>query len=295
MRIFAKHLLVNIFSLHNDLINFTYRHASYERFCINDPKPRIIHKATVRDRLLHHAIYRILYPAFDTTFIFNSFSCRKEKGTHKAFQRMIGIVRKVSHNYLFSCWALKCDIKKFFDSVNHQVLIDILKSRIDDNLLIDLLTKVIESFAVKPGKGMPLGNLTSQLFANVYLDPLDKFVKHKLRAKYYLRYADDFLLFNQGPNDLLNYLIEINSFLQSKLKLFLHPNKIILRKINWGIDFVGYVALPYHIRLRTKTKKRMFKKICEQNLSSYLGLLKHCNCWRLKNKLKKQILPFFLG
>lgn len=297
MRVFSQYLIYNILALHSDLNNFHYKHTNYLRFKIQDPKPRIIHKAHVRDRLLHHAIYRHLQPLFDKTFIFDSFSCRKEKGTHKAFYRAIQLTRKVSQNYSSSCFALKCDIRKFFDSVDHKVLIDLLKSRIDDKPLVGLLKEIIRSFEVKPGKGMPLGNLTSQLFANVYMDPLDKFVKHELRVKHYIRYADDFLLFSQDPSELLGYFIEINNFIKSKLKLSLHPNKIVLRKLNWGIDFVGYITLPYYSLPRKTTVKRIIKALVklaiqkpeevDAGLQSYLGYLKHVNAYKLTNRLKE--------
>lgn len=299
VRDFAQMLFPNVLLLHQELNNFSYRHASYEEFHINDPKPRIIHKATVRDRLLHHAVYRVLYPLFDQTFIFDSFSCRKMKGTHKAFKRLIFLSRKESKNYSNYCWVLKCDIKKFFHSIDHKVLIRILSQRIQDEQLLDLLKEIIESFEYSPGKGMPLGNLTSQLFANVYLDPLDKFIKHKLKAKHYIRYADDFLLFSQNPSELLGYLIEINRFLKAKIKLSLHPDKIILQKLHRGIDFVGYVALPHYSLPRQTTVKRIFKtlsrKISEEpgtvntSLQSYLGYLKHVNAHKLSGKLERMI------
>ena len=167
---------------------------------------------------------------FDRTFIYDSYSCRNNKGTHGAFKRVVQLSRQVSKNYTNSCWALKLDIRKFFDSVDHEILMNLLKARIADEQLLQLLQNIVSSFEFKLGKGIPLGNLTSQLFANIYLDPLDKFVKHQLRAKYYLRYADDFMLSDTNPDRLLGYLIEINRFLRDNLGLTLHPNKIILRK-----------------------------------------------------------------
>lgn len=279
--VFAQTLLYNVFSLHQDLSNFTYQHASYEEFRISDPKPRIIHKATVRDRLLHHAVYRVLYPLFDRTFVFDSYSCRKNKGTHKAFKRLEYFSRKISRNYTQPCYALKFDIKKFFDNIDHQVLLGLLTARIEDRKLLKLLENIIRSFQTFPGKGMPLGNLTSQLFANIYLDPVDKFIKHRFKIKYYLRYADDFLLVGDNSEELLNHFFAIKQFLKTELKLNVHPDKIYLRKLRWGIDFVGYVVLPYYSVLRTKTKRRMLKRINQKNLPSYLGLLRHCHDYKL--------------
>lgn len=295
MRIFAQNLFPNVLALHNDLINSTYRHASYEKFNITDPKPRIIHKAIVRDRLLHHAIYRILYPLFDRTFIFDSYSCRKEKGTHRGFKRLVELARKQSRNYSSSCRALKCDIRKFFHSIDHKILIELLSQRIADEKLMKLLTEIIKSFESSPGKGMPLGNLTSQLFANIYMDPLDKFVKHKMKAKYYLRYADDFMFLSENQETLRKHLKLIDAFLADRLKLSLHPDKCIFRKLNWGLDFVGYVSHPKFNLPRKTTVKRMFTHLKETkelkpdklkaSLQSYLGYLKHVDAKMLSGKL----------
>ncbi len=234
----------------------------------------------------------MLYEVFDKTFIFDSYSCRDEKGTHRAFQRLVTLARKVSRNYTTPCWAIKMDIKKFFDSVNHEILLELLTERIADQQLLSLLKQIIRSFEHMPGKGMPLGNLTSQLFSNVYMDPLDKFVKHKLEVKHYLRYADDFVILSRDPDYLLGCLVEINLFLKEKLKLHIHPNKVSLRKLSQGIDFVGYVALPHHELPRHRTAKRIIKKVktagaeeIEKSLPSYLGHLGHANSHKLRRKI----------
>lgn len=272
-----------------------YPETIYTQFRINDPKPRLISKASVECRLLHHAIYRILYPAFDKTFIFDSYSCRNGKGTHKAFERMTALARKVSLNYTHPCWALKFDIRKFFDTVDHIILFNLLSERIDDRELLHLLDSIIGSFAMSEGKGMPLGNLTSQLFANVYLDPLDKFIKHQLKAPHYLRYADDMILLGSDPYELMGYFIEINTFVKALLKLEVHPQKVSLRKLAWGIDFVGYNALPHYNLPRRKTVKRIFKQTTkkaienpenlESTLASYRGFLSHVNAYKINRNL----------
>lgn len=146
VQLFALNLLSNILLLHSDLANFTYKHAGYQRFSINDPKQREIHKATVRDRLLHHAIYRVLYPIFNQGFIYDSYSCRTGKGSHRAVDRLESFIRKVSQNYTSPCFVLKCDIKKFFDSMDHQVLLEIIERKIKDPDLIQLIKEIIESF-----------------------------------------------------------------------------------------------------------------------------------------------------
>ncbi|MBU2028767.1 reverse transcriptase/maturase family protein, partial [Patescibacteria group bacterium] len=189
---FSLRLMDNIFSLHSDLSNHTYKHGGYQAFKINDPKPRDIHKAIVRDRLLHQAIYRILYPFFDKTFIADSYSCRNNKGAHKAINKFHSYFYKVSQNNTRTCWVLKCDIRKFFANIDHDILISILKEYIPDKNIIKLLENVIGSFSSEQYEkiGLPLGNLTSQLFVNIYMNKFDQFVKHKLKTKFYIRYAD---------------------------------------------------------------------------------------------------------
>lgn len=294
---FEYNLEDNIFSLHQDLKNGTYRHSKYYPFRISDPKPRLISKAIVKDRVLHRAIYRALYPLWDNTFIYDSYSCRDSKGTHKAFTRLTTLTRKISQNYTKPCFALKLDIRKFFDSIDHQILMSFLEERIQDKKLVNLVFEIISSFELTENKGIPLGNLTSQLFANVYMDALDKFVKHKLKAKHYIRYADDFILFANNPDTLMGRFVEINRFLKDRLKLNIHPNKAVLRKLNWGIDYVGYVSLPYYSIPRKKTVKRIYKKVDKllregefdelaKVIPSYLGYLQHSNSHKLQSKLK---------
>jgi len=161
----------HILQLHQDLKDKTYRHGKYHAFKINDPKPRDIHKASVRDRLVHHSIYKILYPYFDNKFIFDSYSCRLDKGTHKAIARFKNFSQKVSVNNTRTVWILKGDIKKFFASIDHIILQGILKRYIVDQDILWLLNQLISSFNTedKTNVGLPLGNLTSQLFVNIYI------------------------------------------------------------------------------------------------------------------------------
>lgn len=284
---FRLFLMDNILSLHNDLINFNYKHGAYEQFKINDPKPRDIHKASVRDRLLHHAIYRILYPFFDKKFIADSFSCQKNKGMHKAIDRFRKFGYIVSENNTRTCHILKCDIRKFFASVDQNILINILKENIQDKDIISLLQEIIFSFE----KGLPLGNLTSQLFANIFLNEFDQFVKHKLKAKYYIRYADDFVTFSQDKKYLESLIPQMQNFLQSRLKLDMHPDKVFIKTLASGMDFLGWVHFFDHRVLRTATKKRMFRKLRNnpgrETLNSYLGLLKHGNSGKIVKNLIK--------
>ncbi len=304
VQIFARNLMDNIVELHQSLVNKTYRHGGYESFYINDPKRRHIHKATVRDRLLHHAVYRILYPFFDNTFIADSYSCRNDKGTHKAVNRFNALAYKVSKSRRTTCWVLKCDIKKFFASIDHEILLSFLQEYIPNQDIIWLLQNIIGSFETvsvasngnhpypsleRRGYGLPLGNLTSQLFANVYLNRFDQWVKHELKAKYYIRYADDFVFLSADKSWLESMVPRIQEFLQTNLKVSLHPDKLFLNTVVLGVDFLGWVNFSDHRLLRNKTKQRMLRNIRsstgEAGFRSYLGLISHGNTVKLRQQV----------
>lgn len=304
---FSVHFFDNIMQLHSVLFLRTYTHSLYESFSINDPKPRAIHKASVRDRLLHHAIYRILYPYFDTKFIYHSYSCRENKGTHKALIAFQSMSRKVGRNNTQTVWVLKCDIKKFFASIDHKILNEICAKHIYDSDILDLLNVIIDSFHTKEcqcrqyychcerersNRGLPLGNLTSQLLVNVYMNEFDQWVKHRLKAKYYIRYADDFVILHTDKHMLENYLKNIHDSLREHLQLELHPKKVLITTLASGVDFLGWVHFPRHRVLRTVTKRRMFKNLerkeyKEESVQSYLGMLKHGDAYNLSNKVLK--------
>ncbi|OGN03876.1 MAG: hypothetical protein A2831_03100 [Candidatus Yanofskybacteria bacterium RIFCSPHIGHO2_01_FULL_44_17] len=309
VQIFEWKLEENIFQLHRDLKNKKYKHGPYKSFFIQDPKQRHIHKATVRDRVLHHAIFSVVNPLFEETFIANSFSCRIGKGTHRgiiSLNKTLGMIGKTGFE---KCWALKSDIKKFFQTVDHQILLGIIRKRIKDADAMWLLQEIIGSFLSEKSdifynRGLPIGNLTSQLFANIYLNELDQFVKNKLKVKHYWRYTDDFIIASENHGYLKERLSLVSNFLANNLKLELHPNKMTIRKFQQGIDFLGYVTLPHHQTLRTKTKKRIFRKLkkriveyksdlitrktLDQSLQSYLGVLTHADAYKLSEQLKNQ-------
>ena len=292
---FQLNLMDNILELHRDLKSFKYNHGGYQHFKINDSKPRNIHKASVRDRLLHHAIYRVLYPFFDKTFISDSFSCRLNKGTHKALNRFRSFACKVSRNNTRTCRILKCDIKKFFENINHDILIGILKKNIPDEKINLLLEEVIRSFSSKPDTGLPLGNLTSQLLVNIYMNEFDQFVKHKLKVKYYIRYADDFIIMSDNKDWLEKQIEPIKNYLSEKLKLEIHPDKVFIKTLASGVDFLGWVHFPDHRVLRTATKRRMFRRLEEsprpETLDSYLGLMKWGNTYKLRSRVLEEKIP----
>ena len=292
IELFSLNLMDNILSLNRELVNKTYRHGPYRAFKINDPKPRDIHKASVRDRLLHHAIYRILYPFFDPKFIFDSYSCRRAKGTHRAINRFRKYIYKVSQNHSRTARILKCAIRKFFANIDHVILLDILKQQSVDADTVLLLSEVVGSFQTKdrPGVGLPLGNLTSQLLVNIYMNEFDQFMKRELKIKYYIRYADDFVILSENKSYLEKLLPNTANFLDKKLKLQLHPDKMFIKTIVSGVDFLGWVHFPHSRVPRTSTKNRMFrnlkKKQSKATVASYVGLLNHGNTYRLQQRIK---------
>ena len=293
---FSIHLMDNIFRLHEELKNKMYRHGPYQGFKISDPKPRHIHKAPVRDRFLHHAIHRILYPYFDRKFLFDSYSCRTKKGTHRGINRFTFFAGKVSQNNTRTAWILKCDIRKFFANIDHSVLKKILRKYIRDKSIVWLLDQVIESYNSpnKQGVGLPLGNLTSQLLINIYMNELDHFVKRELKILYYIRYADDFIIVHENREILVGITPQISIFLEENLKLKLHPDKVFIKTFYSGVDFLGWVLFPHHRILRTTTLRRILKRLkkeqSKESLVSYSGLLSHGNTYKIIRKIEKRLL-----
>ena len=286
---FQRNLSSNLLSLYEDLINKSYSHGTYFAFNISDPKPRNIHKAVVRDRVLHHLLYNALYPYFDIRFINDSYSCRSNRGTHKALNQFRSFYNKVSRNHTRICYVLKCDVKKFFASIDHQALLKILERHIEDRSILWLLGQVIESFSVAPNKGLPLGNLTSQLLVNVYMHEFDIYIKQELRAKYYIRYADDFVLLSYDREYLYKTLPKINGFLEEKLFLNLHEDKVHIKNYTTGIDFLGWIHFPHHRIIRTSTKRKILKKLSKhprpETINSYRGLLRHGDTYFIRKKI----------
>jgi retron-type reverse transcriptase len=293
----------NIFALWRKIKDGNYQHSKYASFYICDPKLRNINKARVIDRVLHHSIVSNIEGLFDRSFIFDSYSSRSGKGTHRAILRLRSFILKITKNNTKTAWALKCDIKKFFDSIDHDILIDLIREKINDDNLMNIIEKIIRSYKKETGNGIPLGNLTSQLFSNVYLSGFDHYVKRVLKIKYYVRYADDFVILDYDRQKLKSLAVILGKFLDENLQLKIHPNKIIIRKLHQGIDFLGYVIFPTHIVLRTKTKRRIFRKIIRrknelerglidektfnQIIQSYFGILKHCNGHEIEKEIIK--------
>ena len=280
-----RHLEEVVFSLHEELRAGRYRHNSYEQFTIHDPKQRTIHKACVKDRIVHQALIQVIEPIFENRFIYDSYSCRKNKGTHAAVRRLKKFGCTLSENNSKTVHVLKCDIKRFFAHVDHVILFRLLSERIEDIGLKKIILQIIEGFGQSIGKGIPLGNLTSQLFANVYLHELDRFIKQQLLEKYYIRYCDDFLILHQDSKHLSMIVSKIDLFLKENLGLTLHPNKINKRTLSQGIDFLGYVTLKNATVVRTMNKKRMLQRATSMNISSYVGLCSYADAYLLSKEI----------
>ncbi len=184
---------------------------------------------------------------------------------------------------------MKCDIRKFFANIDHGILLEILGEHIPDKNILELLENIIESFFVKPGVGLPLGNLTSQLLVNIYMNKFDQFVKHRMKAIYYIRYADDFVFLSESKELLEEKLLFGEKFLAEELKLEMHPDKVFIKTLASGVDFLGWINFSDHRVLRTATKERMMRRIEEkpkkEAIRSYLGMLGHGNADGLRQKL----------
>jgi len=250
--------------LHRECLRRTYRHGKYRLFTIYEPKERMIAAAPFRDRVVHHAVHDCLEPLIDKTFIHHSYACRKDKGTHKAVDRAQSFLR--ANEFCFHG-----DIKKYFPSINHDILKGMLRTRIGDRDLRWLLDELIDSADgisqvanrkwQMAKRGLPIGNLTSQFFANLYLNELDYFVKFDLREKYYLRYMDDFLVFGNDKNELNVIKEKIRDFLGNKLALNLHEGKSQIYKTKNGIKFLGFRIFRNHRRLTSDNVRRFRKRL----------------------------------
>ena len=249
-----------ILRLQEELQSGGYKHGGYRFFEVFDPKLRQIQAATFKDRVVHHALCNVIEPIFERTFIYDSFACRKGKGTLLALRRCEKLARRFSGGYV-----LKADISKYFYSVDHKILLGLISAKIRDKKALALCSEIIASsqdsrfrryfpgddlFALSRPTGLPIGNLTSQLFSNLYLNELDKFVKHELRWRGYLRYMDDFLLFGAEKPPLHGALRRIEGFLGENLRLVLHPKKRVVLPVKSGLDWVGYRIFPDRTRIR---------------------------------------------
>ncbi len=274
---FQKDILSCIQDLHHNLTMGVYQHGKYQPFTIFDPKQRRIHKASVRDRLVHQAVVTAIEPLFERRFIHDSYSCRVGKGTHAGVARLQVFLRRASKNNTKKVYVLKCDVRKYFASIDHETLLRLIETQVKDERILEVLRTIIMSHGDDVGKGIPLGNVTSQLFANIYLHELDWYMKQQLNIQFYARYCDDFVVVSTDKAYLESLIEPIREFLLMHLKLDLHPSKVSIRSWEQGIDFLGFVLRPHATTLRTKTKRRMLARVNAHNLSSYLGICSHTN------------------
>lgn len=209
------------------------------------------------------------------------------KGTHRGMDRFKEYAGKVSKSNTRTCWVLKCDVRKFFASVDHCVLKDIIAKHIFDEDIIWLFRQVIDSFHTKNtiGVGLPLGNLTSQLLVNIYMNEFDQWMKRIMKVKYYIRYADDFVILSTNKDYLLELTYKISDFLEDNLNIALHPGKVFIKTFASGVDFLGWVHFYNHRVFRTNTKKRIFRNLNKKNKDPYLGLLIHGNSFKIQKQI----------
>jgi len=288
--------------LHDELRRGTYRHGPYTVFKIFEPKPRDISKALFRDRVVHHAIHDVIEPFIDKKFIFDSYACRHGKGTHAALARAQSFLR--ARDY-----CMHGDIKKYFPSIDHAVLKVLLRRHIADSQLIFLLDHIIDT--ARDEVGLPIGNLTSQFFANLYLHELDHFVKHTLGCRYYIRYMDDFLLFDNDHAVLERWRAAIADMLESRLKLRLHTDKTRIFSVRKGMTFLGFrssrgrcrVSAQGMKRVRARMKKFRYlagqKEITEPEMAAsvlcWVAHSRSANSARLRSKMAKETAAWSAG
>ena len=313
---FEKDIANNMAILRHELKSFAYRPKPLKRFSIMDPKSRIIHVSDFRDRIVHHALVNVIGPLLEKRFIHDSYAGRIGKGTLGAVLRFDEFKRKVSKNGQLASnyvcnnqiigYCLKADIKHYFDNVNHELLLEVIERKIKDGNVIWLIKQILNNFdAPFKGNGMPLGNLTSQFFANVYLNELDYFVKHVLKAKYYIRYVDDFVLLHNSKMRLEIWHGLINKYLKEVLKIELHPEKSKIISLASGVDFIGFRIFYCHKLPRKRNTRKMMNQIerCKSNEISYDKLVesfqgwqayaKHANAHKLTRRISGDIQSNF--
>ncbi len=323
---FEFELEKNIYELYEEILNDTYEIGKSICFVVTEPKLREVWAGAFRDRIVHHLIYIAIKDRFLRRFIKDTYSCIPGRGTLRGSLQARNYARKVSRNYSKPAYFLKVDIANFFNSIDKQILYDEISKYVFEPWLLRLIEKVLfhdpknnvymkspkwlyealpkykSLFNTDPRKGLPIGNLTSQFFSNVYLNPLDQFVKHQLHCKYYCRYVDDMILVHEDPGYLNYAYAEINKFMQNNLALKLNHKKKNLNSIYRGFDFVGHVVKPNRIHLRPRTVKKSFNTIKKwknsanrfsqeelvtfrNRINSYLGMCRHVNAYALRKKL----------
>ena len=294
-----------------------YQHQEYHRFFVRDPKFRSIHKATVRDRVVHQALYSALYPLFDRQFFFDSYSCRLNKGTQAAIGRIWDFLRQESKGFSQDVYVFHGDVDDYFGSVDHQILLSLIHRQVKDPRYFQLCRTIVNSFFaqnVGEGRGLPavdlqakvgipLGNLTSQIFANIYLHEFDYFIKQVRGIRCYARYNDDFYIVASDKKYVIELSRVAKDFLRTRLNLNLPDEKIIIRSLRQGVDILGAVAFPYGLVPRTRLRRvslatardassQGHQSLIGQRLISYIGLLHHTTSFSIREKLRLSIRTF---
>ncbi|MDR0874212.1 MAG: reverse transcriptase/maturase family protein [Prevotellaceae bacterium] len=285
---FEKNLNGNLAQIQNELLNGTYRTSEYEIFTIFEPKERLIYRLPFRDRVVQHAIMNILEPIWTPMFVSQTYSCIKGRGIHGALKHLKKGLKDVENTH----YCLKLDIRKFYPSIDHDILKTIVRKKIKDMQLLYLLDGIIDS-----APGVPIGNYLSQFFANLYLSYFDHWLKEEMQVKYYYRYADDIVILAADKAYLHALLAEINHYLMEFLNLQMKGNYQIFPVEKRGIDFVGYVFYHTHIRMRKSIKKNFCRRVAKLNkkdltpkeykkrIAPYLGWSSHCNSKHLLKKI----------
>ena len=262
---FEENLIVNLQQLQFELMIQKYKPKPQKTFILRDPKTRKISKSDFRDRIIHHALCNVIEPIFQKSFIHDSCTNQKGKGTLFAIKRLDKFLKKVTRNGKTRGWfcnnqikgyCLKADIKHYFEEVSHEILLNIIKRKIRDKNTIQLIAIILKNHKNK-NKGIPLGNLTSQFFANIYLNELDYYIKHKLKIKFYIRYVDDFIILNSEKRKLSPLKTRVKQFVKDKLKLKLHSQKSRITRLSSGIDFLGFRNYYYFKFPRKRCLKKM--------------------------------------
>lgn len=295
-----------LLKLQEELMEHAYAPLSAHRFFVYEPKKREIVAACVRDRVVHHALCRVIEPIFDKRLIYDTYACRLHKGTLAAIKRFERFKRRLLAHYSEDkIYILKADIQKYFENIEHSVLLELIGRKIADEEVIWLVKRILKSN--NSSKGIPIGNLTSQFFANLYLNPLGQFIKHRLGFKYYIRYMDDFVLMDVSKDRIQQTKREIAVFLKERLKLNLHPKKQTISPLRCGVDFLGFKIFSTHrflrkenvkrFRRRLKRIKRQFERgeitIGKIGLS-IKGWIAHAKCGNTYNLRKKILRDFVL-
>ena len=286
----------NIKLLHQELLDESWTPLPYKEFIAYEPKERLIRAPQFRDRIVHHALVQVLKPIYEPVFIYDSYASLKDKGTHAAVNRLTQFLRRNKDN----TFVFHGDVRKFFDNIDHETLIEILRKKIADEKVIALIKKILTNQGIS--LGVTLGNYTSQWFANIYLNELDYFSKHKLKVKNYIRYMDDFLLLSKSKSELHEWKHKIESFLHNELKLELHPVKRQIFPTSVGINFLGYTVWVNHRKLRRRNVKRFINRLkkfdmapsvspfIKSSLMSWKGYSIHADAYGLTRQLYEQHL-----